>query len=116
MKIIFMGTPDFAAGALGALLRAGHEITLAVTQPDRPRGRSGELLPSPVKVCALEHGIPVFQPRRIKKPEAVEELRRYGADVYVVAAFGQILSQEILDIPRYGHCSRNIGGRRLSSM
>ncbi len=102
MKIIFMGTPDFAAGALGALLRAGHEITLAVTQPDRPRGRSGELLPSPVKVCALEHGIPVFQPRRIKKPEAVEELRRYGADVYVVAAFGQILSQEILDIPRYG--------------
>lgn len=102
MKIIFMGTPDFAAGALEALVCAGHEIILAVTQPDKPKGRSSELIPPPVKVCALEHGIPVFQPRRIKTPEAVEELRRYRADVYIVAAFGQILSQEILDIPPYG--------------
>lgn len=102
MKIIFMGTPDFAAGALEALVRAGHEILLAVTQPDKPKGRSSELIPSPVKVCALEHGIPVFQPRRIKAPEAVEELRQYEADLYIVAAFGQILSQEVLDIPRYG--------------
>ena len=102
MKIIFMGTPDFAAGALAALVRAGHEITLAVTQPDKPKGRSGEPVPSPVKVCALEHGIPVFQPRRIKAPEAMEELKRYEADVYIVAAFGQILSQEILDMPPYG--------------
>lgn len=102
MKIIFMGTPDFAAGALEALVRAGHEILLTVTQPDKPKGRSSELIPSPVKVCALEHGIPVFQPRRIKAPEAVEELRRHGADIYIVAAFGQILSQEVLDIPRYG--------------
>lgn len=102
MKIVFMGTPDFAAGALEALVGAGHEITLAVTQPDKPRGRSKELQPSPVKVCAERHGIPIFQPRRIKVPEAVAVLRKYEAEVYIVAAFGQILSQEILDIPRYG--------------
>lgn len=102
MKIIFMGTPDFAAGALEALIRAGHEVLLAVTQPDKPKGRSSELMPPPVKVCAEEHKIPVFQPRRVKAPEAVEELKRCPADIYIVAAFGQILSQEILDIPRYG--------------
>lgn len=101
MKIVFMGTPDYAAEALRALIRAGHEITAVVTQPDKPQGRSKELIPSPVKVCAMEHGIPVMQPRRIKTPEAVAELKSYPADVYVVAAFGQILSQEILDIPRY---------------
>lgn len=102
MKIVFMGTPDFAAGALEALIKAGHEITAVVTQPDRAKGRSKELLPSPVKVCALEHGIPVMQPRKIKTPEGVEELKRYPADIYIVAAFGQILSREILDIPRFG--------------
>lgn len=102
MKIVFMGTPDFAAGALRALLQAGHEITAVVTQPDKPKGRSKELMASPVKECALEHGIPVLQPKRIKTPEAVEELKQYEADIYVVAAFGQILSQEILDIPSYG--------------
>jgi len=101
MKIVFMGTPDYAAEALRALIKAGHEITAVVTQPDKPKGRSKELIPSPVKVCAMEHGIPVMQPRRIKNPEAITELRRYPADVYVVAAFGQILSQEILDIPKY---------------
>ena len=85
-----------------ALIGAEHEIILAVTQPDKPKGRSKELVPSPVKVCAEEHGIPVFQPRRIKTSEAVEELGRYQADVCVVAAFGQILSQEILDMTRYG--------------
>lgn len=102
MKIVFMGTPDYAAAALEALIRAGHEITAAVTQPDKPKGRSGELQPPPVKVCAAEHGIPVMQPRRIKAPEAMEELRGYPADIYVVAAFGQILSQEILDMPSGG--------------
>lgn len=102
MKIVFMGTPDFAAGALEALIKAGHEVTAVVTQPDKPKGRSKELLPSPVKTCALAHGIPVMQPRKIKTPEAIEELRRYPADVYIVAAFGQILSSEILEIPRYG--------------
>lgn len=102
MKIIYMGTPDFSVGALDALILAGHEISLVVTQPDRPKGRSGELQFSPVKECALKHGIPVFQPERIKKPEAVSVLKEYEADIYVVAAFGQLLSKEILDIPRFG--------------
>ena len=102
MKIVFMGTADFAARALEALIDAGHEITAVVTQPDKPKGRSSELIPSPVKVCACRHQIPVMQPKRIKTPEAVAELKQYEADVYVVAAFGQILSREILDIPPYG--------------
>ncbi|MGN0425466.1 MAG: methionyl-tRNA formyltransferase [Acetatifactor sp.] len=102
MKIVFMGTPDFAARALEALITAGHEITAVVTQPDKPKGRSSELIPSPVKVCACRHQIPVMQPKRIKTPEAIAQLKQYEADVYVVAAFGQILSQEILDIPPYG--------------
>jgi methionyl-tRNA formyltransferase len=102
MKIVFMGTPDFAAGALKSLIAAGHEITAVVTQPDKAKGRSRELLPPPVKVCAAEHGIPVMQPARIKTPEAVAELKKYPADIYIVAAFGQILSKEILDIPPLG--------------
>lgn len=102
MKIVFMGTPDFAVGALEALIKAGHEITLAVTQPDKAKGRSKTLLPPPVKECAMKHGIEVFQPVKIKTPEAVAKLREYPADVFVVAAFGQILSQEILDMPRLG--------------
>lgn len=102
MKIVFMGTPDYAVAALEALIDAGHEVTAVVTQPDKPKGRSGELVPPPVKVCAMAHGIPIMQPRRIKTPEAVEELKRYEADIYVVAAFGQILSREILQLPPYG--------------
>lgn len=102
MKIVFMGTPDFAVGALEALIRAGHQITAVVTQPDKAKGRSDKLLPPPVKECAQKHGIEVFQPVKIKTPEAVEELRKYEADVFVVAAFGQILSQEILDMPKHG--------------
>lgn len=102
MRIVFMGTPDFAVGALEALIRAKHEILLVVTQPDKAKGRSGQLIPPPVKACALEHGLPVFQPERIKRPEAVEELKKQEADLFVVAAFGQILSQEILDMPKYG--------------
>ena len=102
MKIVFMGTPDFAVGALEALIAAGHEITAVVTQPDKAKGRSGQLTFPPVKECALRHNIPVFQPRRIKTPEAIEQLKTYPADVFVVAAFGQILSQEILDMPPYG--------------
>lgn len=102
MKILFMGTPDFAAGALRAILAAGHEVTAVVTQPDKPKGRSGKLAASPVKETAQEHGISVLQPERIKRPEAVAELKKVEADVFVVAAYGQILSQEILDIPRFG--------------
>lgn len=102
MKIVFMGTPDFAVGALEALIAAGHEITAVVTQPDKAKGRSGQLTFPPVKECALRHDIPVFQPVKIKTPEAIAELKTYPADVFVVAAFGQILSQEILDMPHYG--------------
>ncbi len=102
MKIIFMGTPDFARAALEKIIKAGHEVLLVVTQPDKPKGRSGELQISDVKACALEHDISVFQPVRIKLPENVAELKKYDADIYVVAAFGQILSQEILDLPKFG--------------
>lgn len=102
MRLVFMGTPDYAAKSLEALIAAGHEILLAVTQPDKAKGRSGELVPTPVKIVASEHGIPVFQPERIKRPEAVEVLRKLDAEIFVVAAFGQILSQEILDMPKYG--------------
>ena len=97
-----MGTPEFAAGALIALAEAGHEITLVVTQPDKPKGRSKLFLPPPVKVEAEKLGIEVFQPDRIKRAENVEYLKNYEADVFVVAAFGQILSKEILEMPKYG--------------
>lgn len=102
MKIVFMGTPDFARTALEKIIEAGHEVVLVVTQPDKPKGRSGELQISDVKACALEHDIPVFQPVRIKEAEHVAYLKSIEADIYVVAAFGQILSQEILDIPKFG--------------
>lgn len=102
MKVVYMGTPDFSVGALEALIKAGHEITAVVTQPDKAKGRSGQVQCSPVKECAVRHGIPVFQPVRIKTPEAVGELKKYAADVYVVAAFGQILSRQILEMPRFG--------------
>lgn len=102
MKIVFMGTPEFAVGALEALILAGHEITAVVTQPDKPKGRGKELQFPAVKECALKYGIPVFQPAKIKMPEAVSQLKTYEADIYVVAAFGQILSKEILEIPPLG--------------
>ncbi len=102
MKIVFMGTPDFARVALEKIIEAGHEVVLVVTQPDKPKGRSGELQVSDVKACALEHNIPVFQPVKIKEADHVAYLKGIDADIYVVAAFGQILSQEILDIPRFG--------------
>lgn len=102
MRVVFMGTPDFAVGALEALIEAGHQVTAVVTQPDKPKGRGKELQMTPVKVCAQKHGIPVFQPVKIREPEAVETLRSYQADIFVVAAFGQILPEEILSMPRYG--------------
>ena len=102
MKIVFMGTPDFAVAPLEALIENGHEVTLCVTQPDRMKGRGKEISMSPVKECALKHNIPVFQPEKIKAKEAVEELQKYEADIFVVAAFGQILSEEILYMPRLG--------------
>jgi methionyl-tRNA formyltransferase len=102
MRVIFMGTPDFAVDTLKALAEAGHEICLVVTQPDRPVGRGKSIRFSPVKEAALELQIPVYQPERIKREECVEELRKYQADVIVVVAFGQILSKSILDLTPYG--------------
>ena len=102
MKVVFMGTPDFAVSALKAIIEAGHRVVAVVTQPDRPKGRGKEIQMTPVKECAIAHGIPVFQPVKVKDAEAVEILRGYEADVFVVAAFGQILSEEILHMPKYG--------------
>lgn len=97
-----MGTPDFSVGTLEALIRAGHQVVLAVTQPDKPKGRGGKMQFPPVKETALEHGIPVFQPRKVREPENIEELKKYQADVIVVVAFGQILPREILELTPYG--------------
>ncbi len=102
MKVIFMGTPDFAVGTLEALIEAGHEIVLVVTQPDKPKGRGGKMQFTPVKEVAVAHDIPVYQPKKIKEPECVEKLRAYQADVCVVVAFGQILPKEILEMTPYG--------------
>ena len=102
MKIVFMGTPDLAAEVLDTMMRSGCEVTLAVTQPDRPKGRGRGVIKTPVHECADKWGIPVFAPVRVKKPEAVQRLREEAPDLIVVAAFGQILSKEILDLPRYG--------------
>lgn len=111
MKIVFMGTPDFAASILEALVNAGHEITGVYTQPDKPKGRSGALIASPVKEYALSKGLTVYQPERIKRPENVEVLKTIPADVFVVAAYGQILSEEILYMPKFG--SVNVHGSLL---
>lgn len=102
MKVVYMGTPDFAVAPLEAIIKAGHEVTAVVTQPDKPKGRGKEMQITPVKECALKNGIPVLQPVKIKEPEAIEELKKYPADIFVVAAFGQLLSEEILHIPRFG--------------
>ncbi len=102
MKVVFMGTPDFSVGALDSIVKAGHDVRLVVTQPDKVRGRGKEVSFSPVKQCALDLGLEVYQPEKIRLPEAVERLKSTDADVYVVAAFGQILSEEILNIPRFG--------------
>lgn len=102
MKVVFMGTPDFAVRALESIIEAGHQVAAVVTQPDKPKGRGKEVQMTPVKTCALKYGIPVFQPVKIREPEAVETLRGYQADIFVVAAFGQILTEEILEMPRYG--------------
>ena len=102
MRILFMGTPDFAVDTLQTLLASEHEIIGVVTQPDKPKGRSGKMQFSPVKEAALEAGLFVYQPERVRNEDVVEELRKMAPDVMVVVAFGQILSKEILDIPRYG--------------
>ena len=102
MRIVFMGTPDFAVPSLEKLAETGHEIAGVFTQPDRPKGRGNKLTPSPVKIRAMEYGIPVFQPERIRR-DGVEDLKKLKPELCVTAAFGQILSQEILDIPPMGN-------------
>lgn len=102
MKVVFMGTPDFSVGTLEALVEAGHEVVLVVTQPDKPKGRGKEMQFTPVKECALKYNIPIFQPRRVREAECIEELRKYDADIMVVVAFGQILPKEILEMTPYG--------------
>lgn len=103
MRIVFMGTPDFAVGSLQALCESGkHEILAVVTQPDRPKGRGNKLLQTPVKEYALEQGLTVYQPQKVKTPEFVELLHELRPELIVVAAFGQFLSKEILELPKYG--------------
>lgn len=102
MKIIFMGTPDFSVPSLEALVEAGHEVILAVTQPDKQKGRGKAVQFPPVKEVALARNIPVIQPVRIREEQWIEELKKYDADIAVVIAFGQILPKEILDMPRLG--------------
>ncbi len=97
-----MGSGSFAIPSLEALLAGGHEVAAVVTQPDREKGRGRELAPPPVKPVALAHGLTVLQPRRIKLPEAQEELRRLAPEVQVVVAYGQILPRSVIDIPRLG--------------
>lgn len=103
MRIVFMGTPDFAVGSLQALCESGkHEIMAVVTQPDRPKGRGNKLLQTPVKEYALAQGLTVYQPQKVKTPEFVELLHELQPELIVVAAFGQFLSKEILELPKYG--------------
>jgi methionyl-tRNA formyltransferase len=102
MRLIFLGTPAFAVPSLEHLLAAGHQVALVVTQPDRPKGRGGTLAMPPVKECALRLGIEVFQPERVRRPEAVARLAAIGAEAMVVVGYGQIIPQSILDLPRLG--------------
>lgn len=102
MKIVFMGTPAFAVPCLRMLVEEGYEIAAVVTQPDRPQGRKKTLVPSPVKEAALELGLPVLQPERLRRPEAVAELAAYEPELIVTAAYGQILPKSVLELPQNG--------------
>lgn len=103
MRVVFMGTPDFAVGTLKALIEAGHDVAAVVTQPDKPKGRGKELLMTPVKAEAVKAGIPVYQPEKIRKNEEfLSELKKINPDVIVVVAFGQLLPVSVLELPKYG--------------
>lgn len=102
MRIVFAGTPEFAAVALQAILAAGHQVALVLTQPDRPAGRGMKLAASAVKELALKHGLPIYQPERLKDPASHEMIRAAGAELMVVAAYGLILPRAVLDLPRLG--------------
>ncbi|MGL4756274.1 MAG: methionyl-tRNA formyltransferase, partial [Aeromonadaceae bacterium] len=102
LKLIFAGTPDFAARHLAALLSSGHEVVAVYTQPDKPAGRGQKLTASPVKELALAHNLPVYQPVSLRNEEAQAELAALGADLMVVVAYGLILPKAVLDTPRLG--------------
>lgn len=102
MKVIFMGTPDFSTGVLESIIEAGHEVTAVVTQPDKPKGRGHEMQFPPVKEIALKHHLQVLQPKKIRDPEVIAQLKEIPADLCVVVAFGQIIPKEILEMKKYG--------------
>ena len=102
MRVVFMGTPDFSVPTLEKIIEAGHEVIGVVTQPDKAKGRGKKVLFPPVKEKALEHNLPVYQPKRAREPEFIEQMRELNPDVMVVVAFGQILPKALLDIPKYG--------------
>lgn len=102
MRIVFMGTPDFAVPCLARLLDDGHEVAGVFTQPDKPRGRGYKLMPPPVKELALERGLPVYQPAKMRDGEALSILRELSPELVVVVAYGKILPKEILELPKYG--------------
>lgn len=102
MRIIFMGTPDFAVPVLESLINSRHEVVAVVTQPDRPKGRGKNMQFSPVKECALAHNIPVMQPVNVSVPEVIDELRAYEPELIVVVAFGQFVTKKIREMPKYG--------------
>ncbi len=102
MRIVFLGTPAFAVPSLDALVKAGHQVTAVYTQPDRPKGRGNLLAQSPVKMAALEHGLAVLQPERIRRAEAFETLRALRPELMVVVGYGQIIPQSIIDLPQHG--------------
>jgi methionyl-tRNA formyltransferase len=102
MTLVFLGTPSFAVPTLERIVQAGHRVLAVFTQPDRPKGRGGELAAPPVKQTALGLGLPVYQPERIRRPQAVEQLKQMQPDAMVVVGYGQIIPQSIIDIPRHG--------------
>ena len=102
MKLVFMGTPDYAVNTLEALISAGHNVAAVFAQPDKPVGRKHIITPPPVKVCAQKHGITVYQPNTLRDGKAEEILKEIAPDVIVVVAYGKILPKEILEIPKYG--------------
>lgn len=102
MKIVYMGTPDFAVYGLKAIVEAGHEVAAVITQPDKAKGRSKALVPTPVKKQATEYDIPVYQPEKVREDSIVDMLKKIAPEVIVVAAYGQILPESILSIPPYG--------------
>ena len=102
MRVVFFGTPQFAVPSLEQLIQSAHDVVGVVTQPDRPRGRGQKVTDAPVKVTAVQHGLPVFQPARLRDPDVKETLTRWAPELGVVAAYGKILPESVLNLPRFG--------------